>query len=362
MRTADFDFDLPEDRIALAPMTPRERARMLVVQPDARPRDAHVADLVDLLRPGDALVFNDTRVIPAALDGIRVRAGVSAKVAFNLHKRVADDRWLAFARPAKRLIPGDRVHFGHSQSMCLGGALDATVCAKGDAGEVELAFDVSGAALDAALQEVGTMPLPPYIALKRGTTDADIADYQTIFAREAGAVAAPTAGLHFTHELLAQIKARGVTLHYVTLHVGAGTFLPVKADNTRDHKMHAEWCEVSAETATALNAVRVRGGRIIAAGTTSLRVLESAATEDGLIRPFCGDTSIFITPGYCFRAVDVLMTNFHLPRSTLFMLVSAFTGLDTMRAAYAHAIASGYRFYSYGDASLLFRREIDQPR
>jgi S-adenosylmethionine:tRNA ribosyltransferase-isomerase len=362
MRTDLFDFDLPDDRIALAPVTPREHARLLVVRPGEALVDRRVGDLLDELKPGDALVFNDTRVIPAALDGIRIRAGVPAKVAFNLHKRIAEDRWLAFARPAKRLAVGDRVHFGHGQSMCLEGALNVTVAAKGEAGEVELAFDVSGAVLDQSIAAVGTMPLPPYIALKRGTSSADTADYQTIYAREPGAVAAPTAGLHVTDEMFAKLAARGISKHFVTLHVGAGTFLPVKVDDTGDHKMHAEWCDVSAETAAALNTVRERGGRVVAVGTTSLRVLESASTPDGLIRAFRGDTSIFITPGYRFRAVDVLMTNFHLPRSTLFMLVSAFAGMDTMRAAYAHAIDTGYRFYSYGDTSLLFRADIHQPR
>jgi S-adenosylmethionine:tRNA ribosyltransferase-isomerase len=355
MRTDLFDFELPDDRIALTPAVPRESARLLVVKPGEPLADHHVCDLIDFLRPGDAIVFNDTRVIPAALDGVRTRAGVRAKVAFNLHKRIAPDRWLAFARPAKRLIAGDRVQFGHDHSMCSAGALDATVAAKGDAGEVELIFDLAGTDLDLAIASVGTMPLPPYIALKRGTNSADTADYQTIYAREPGAVAAPTAGLHFTDALFAKLEARGIAKHFVTLHVGAGTFLPVKADDTSEHKMHAEWCTVPAETAAALNATRMKGGRIVAVGTTSLRVLESASTPDGQIHAFSGDTSIFITPGYRFRAVDVLMTNFHLPRSTLFMLVSAFAGLDAMRDAYAHAIAGGYRFYSYGDASLLFR-------
>ena len=355
MRTDLFDFELPDDRIALTPAVPRESARLLVVKPGRELADHNVRDLIDFFQPGDALVFNDTRVIPAALEGVRTRAGVQAKVAFNLHKRSAPDRWLAFARPAKRLIVGDRVHFGHDQSMCSAGALDATVVAKGDAGEIELAFDLTGADLDLAIAATGTMPLPPYIALKRGTTSADTADYQTIYARVPGAVAAPTAGLHFTDELFAKLDARGIAKHFVTLHVGAGTFLPVKVDNTADHKMHAEWCTVSSETADALNATRARGGRIVAIGTTSLRVLESACAAGGQIRPFSGDTSIFITPGCRIRSVDVLMTNFHLPRSTLFMLVSAFAGLATMRAAYAHAIATGYRFYSYGDASLLFR-------
>lgn len=317
-------------------------------------RDLLVRDLPSLLWPGDALVFNDTRVIPAALDGVRMRNGVSAHVAFNLIKRVDESRWRAFARPAKKLEVGDRVRLGHANTSCLLGALDATVSMKGEAGEVELAFDLSGAVLDEAIAAVGVMPLPPYIALKREPDDEDRACYQTIFADKDGAVAAPTAGLHFTPELLAALEARGISRHFVTLHVGAGTFLPVKAEDTGEHKMHAEWGEVSLETAAALNAVRTRGGRIVAVGTTSLRLLESAVGESNEIQPFSGETAIFITPGYHFKAVDVLMTNFHLPRSTLFMLVSAFAGLDTMQAAYKHAIACGYRFYSYGDASLLF--------
>jgi S-adenosylmethionine:tRNA ribosyltransferase-isomerase len=268
---------------------------------------------------------------------------------------VNDATWRAFARPAKRLAPGDRIQFGSDGSLCLAGTLNATVAAKGDAGEVELAFDLSGAALDEAIKTVGAMPLPPYIALKRAVAASDVDDYQTLFAARDGAVAAPTASLHFTPELLAAIDAAGVSRHTVTLHVGAGTFLPVKADDTTDHKMHSEWGAVSPETADALNAVRARGGRIIAAGTTALRILETATTPDGVVMPYSGDTSIFITPGYQFRAVDALLTNFHLPRSTLFMLVSAFAGLETMRAAYAHAMAEKYRFYSYGDASFLVR-------
>ncbi len=347
MRTDLFDFELPESHIALAPAEPRDASRMLVIPPDAAMVDAHARDLVDWLQPGDALVVNDTRVIPAALDGRRTRGDNTASVAFNLTKRVAANCWNAFARPAKRLIVGDRVAFG--------ALLSATVTAKLDAGEVALTFDCSGPDLDRAIAQVGHMPLPPYIALKRPANAADVASYQTIYATHDGAVAAPTAGLHFTPELFARLAAKGVSRHTVTLHVGAGTFLPVKADDTGDHQMHSEWGTVSAETAATLNAVRARGNRVVAVGTTSLRVLESAATPDGIIQPWTGDTSIFITPGYQFRAVDVLMTNFHLPRSTLFMLVSAFAGLDTMHAAYAHAIRTGYRFYSFGDASLLFR-------
>ena len=357
MRTDLFDFTLPEDRIALHPSSPRDSARMLVVEPGAQPpcNDRIVHDLPKLLRPGDALVLNDTRVIPAALIGVRHRGETRSRISFNLIKRLDDARWRAFARPAKRLEPGDLVRFGAEGRVCLAGDLDARVAAKGEAGEVELAFNLSGAFLDAAIAEMGEVPLPPYIALKRGADAADRAAYQTIYAAREGAVAAPTAGLHFTDELFARLDARGISRHFVTLHVGAGTFLPVKAEDTAEHKMHSEWGEIDAATASALNTVRARGGRIVAVGTTSLRVLESAAEPSGHIPQWTGETEIFITPGYRFRAVDVLLTNFHLPRSTLFMLVSAFSGLDTMRAAYAHAIASGYRFYSYGDACLLHR-------
>jgi S-adenosylmethionine:tRNA ribosyltransferase-isomerase len=355
VRTDLFDFELPEELIALYPANPRDSARMLVVGPHGGSlQDRGVRDLPDLLQPGDALVFNDTRVIPAALDGIRVRGGVAAKVAFNLIKRVDGARWRAFARPAKRLEPGDRVQFGHTNTSCLMGSLDATVAAKLDAGEVELAFDIMGGDLDRAIEAIGAMPLPPYIALKRPPGEQDRASYQTMFAAKDGAVAAPTAGLHFTDGLVAALDARGISRHVVTLHVGAGTFLPVKAEDTSGHQMHAEWGALSGETAAALNAVKARGNRIVAVGTTSLRTLESAAREDGTLREWSGDTAIFITPGYRFKATGALMTNFHLPRSTLFMLVAALAGLDTMQAAYAHAIEHAYRFYSYGDACLLF--------
>lgn len=355
MKTDLFDFELPDDRIALMPASPRDAARLLVVRPGLPLEDRIVRDLPPLLRPGDAMVFNDTRVIPAALDGQRVRDGNVAHISLNLHKRLDASRWAAFARPAKKLAPGDRLRFGHDNSMCQAGSLEGTVAAKGEAGEVEIAFDLAGPDLDAAIAAVGFMPLPPYIAAKRPAADQDARDYQTIYAAREGAVAAPTAGLHFTDRLFGDLDARGITRHFVTLHVGAGTFLPVKVDDTADHKMHAEWGEVSTETAAALNAVRARGGRIVAVGTTALRLLESAAAEDGSLNAWVGDTAIFITPGYRFRAVDILVTNFHLPRSTLFMLVSAFGGLDTMQAAYAHAIAANYRFYSFGDTSLLFK-------
>jgi len=362
MRVDLFDFDLPEDNIALRPASPRDSARLLVVQPQdtSELTDCSVMDLPSFLRPGDALVFNDTKVIPAQLEGLRRRgADVVTEVSLTLHMRVAADRWKAFARPAKRLKPGDRIEFGHGSNTCLMGALDATVEEKGEAGEVTLQFDLSGPALDEAILAVGHIPLPPYIASKRAEDEQDRTDYQTVYAREQGAVAAPTAGLHFTDRLFDALDALGVERHFVTLHVGAGTFLPMKVDDTDDHVMHQEIGHVTAEVAERLNAVRARGGRIVCVGTTSLRLIESAAEENGDIRPWSGPTGIFITPGYRFRAVDMLMTNFHLPKSTLFMLVSAFSGLETMRRAYAHAIETGYRFYSYGDSSLLFR---DTPR
>ena len=355
MKVDLFDFDLPEERIALRPASPRDSARMLVVRPGEAFVDRQVHDLTSFLRAGDALVFNDTRVIPAQLTGLRRREGTLAQIDTTLHMRVGADRWKAFARPAKRLAVGDRISFGHGSNTCLLGSLDATVSEKGNAGEVTLVFDLSGPALDEALHAVGHIPLPPYIAGKRPEDERDQVDYQTIYAREEGAVAAPTAGLHFTPELFAALDAAGVERHFVTLHVGAGTFLPVKADDTADHKMHAEIGHVSAQTAVALNAVKARGGRIVSVGTTSLRLLESAAGPDGRLVEWSGATDIFITPGYKFRAVDLLMTNFHLPRSTLFMLVSAFSGFDTMQKAYKRAIETGYRFYSYGDSSLLER-------
>lgn len=353
-----FDFDLPESAIALRPAHPRDSARMLVVRPGALD-DRRVTDLPGLLRPGDVLVHNDTRVIPARLDGIRVRGEAVTRVEVMLHKRETADTWRAFARPGKRLKAGERIRFGEENESyaCELASLDAEILEKGEGGEVLLRFAFSGPVLDEAIARLGHMPLPPYIASKRADDAADLADYQTIYARRDGAVAAPTAGLHFTDDLVARLTAAGIERRFVTLHVGAGTFLPVKADDTRDHHMHAEWGVIDAQTADALNAARKRGGRIVATGTTALRLLESAARDDGTIAPFEGDTAIFITPGYRFKAVDVLMTNFHLPRSTLFMLVSAFAGLDTMKAAYAHAIRSGYRFYSYGDASLLFRND-----
>lgn len=357
MRVDLFDFDLPEERIALRPASPRDSARMLVVGEDGGLADRVVRELPKLLRPGDVMVFNDTRVLPARLAGTRERGDAVARIEATLHMREASDRWRAFVRPAKRLAVGDLVRFGHDGNACMLGTLNAWVEEKGEDGEVLFRFELDGPALDEAIATVGHMPLPPYIAARRPEDAGDERDYQTIYARETGAVAAPTAGLHFTPELMGALDAAGVERQFVTLHVGAGTFLPVKADDTADHRMHSEIGTVSEETAAAINAARARGGRVVAVGTTSLRLLESAAMPDGQLVAWRGATDIFITPGYRFRIVDMLMTNFHLPRSTLFMLVSAFCGLETMKAAYAHAIAQGYRFYSYGDASLLHRRE-----
>jgi S-adenosylmethionine:tRNA ribosyltransferase-isomerase len=356
MQPADFDFDLPDDRIALRPANPRDAARLLRIAPGEPMQDLVVSDLPGLLRAGDILVLNDTRVIPARLKGVRSREESRVAVEATLHRRLSPHAWTAFMKPGKKLAPGDRISFGESHDRaCLLGALDATVKAKGEGGEVTLAFDLSGPDLDAAIAERGAMPLPPYIAAKRGEDERDRTDYQTVYAQEDGSVAAPTAGLHFTPELFARLEAAGVETAFVTLHVGAGTFLPVKAETLAEHKMHAEWGEVDAATADRLNAVKAAGGRIVCVGTTSLRLLESATGEDGVVRPFMDETAIFITPGYRFRAADGLMTNFHLPKSTLFMLVCAFAGTDVMKAAYAHAIADGYRFYSYGDSSLLWR-------
>lgn len=342
MRVDAFDFELPSERIALRPARPRDAARMLVVD-GGNIVDAGVRDLPTWLRPGDCLVFNDTRVIPAQLEG---RRG-DAKIGATLHKRVDLRRWQAFVRNAKRLRVGETVDFGAGVSALAEERLPD--------GSFILAF-AGDEPVELLLERAGTMPLPPYIAGKRATDDDDRSDYQTMFAAKDGAVAAPTAALHFTPGLLAALETAGVATETLTLHVGAGTFLPVKADDTDDHAMHAEWGRIEPDTAARLNGARAAGGRIIAVGTTSLRLLESAAQDDGTIAPFAGDTSIFITPGYRFRAIDGLMTNFHLPKSTLFMLVSALMGLETMQAAYAHAIEAEYRFYSYGDASLLLPR------
>ncbi len=339
MRVDDFDFTLPEELIADRPVSPREAARMLVVQDGCA--DHQVGELPDFLKAGDVLVFNDTKVIPARLRGLRR----TAKVEVTLHKNVSSDTWHAFAKPAKKLKPGDIIQFSDDFS--------ALVAQKLEGGEVVLSFNAAGPVLMEKLMEQGEIPLPPYIGSIRPVDEQDKRDYQTIFAKDEGAVAAPTAGLHFTSGLLQKIKAKGVTCVATTLHVGAGTFLPVKVEDTDDHKMHAEFGILSEDVATKVNECRQNGGRVVAVGTTSLRLLESAADEKGVLHPFRGETDIFITPGYRFRAVDVLMTNFHLPKSTLFMLVSAFCGTETMKQAYAHAIEQKYRFYSYGDASLL---------
>jgi S-adenosylmethionine:tRNA ribosyltransferase-isomerase len=355
VRTSLFDYDLPPDRIALRPAVPRDAARLLVVRPGASPEweDRGVRDLPELLSPGDALVINDTKVIPARLEGERVREDSTARMQATLIKRVGPERWRALVRPAKRLRAGDRIRFGHEGRVCLLGNLDATVEEKGEGGEALLRFDFHGPALDEAIDILGHVPLPPYIASRRPDDEQDRTDYQTVFAAREGSVAAPTAGLHFTADLLGRIEARGIAIHKITLEVGPGTFLPVKAADTAAHRMHAERGELSAAAAAALNETRARGGRIVAAGTTTLRLLESAASS-GRIAPFSGETDLFIVPGYRFRAVDLLLTNFHLPRSTLFMLVAAFSGLDVIKRAYAHAVQAGYRFYSYGDACLLF--------
>ena len=349
MRVDDFDFALPKDRIAQSPARPRDSARLLHV--GAEPADRTVRDLPALLRPGDLLVMNDTRVIPARLRGTRQAARGEARIELTLHRQVTGEdeartRWLAFARPGKRLRSGDIVRCP--------GLPAATVLEKRSGGEVLLAFDVGAASLLSALEAAGEMPLPPYIARTAVCRD-DRADYQTVYARERGAVAAPTAGLHFTEDLLGVLAGRGIGHAFVTLHVGAGTFLPVKAEWVADHRMHAETGTVTTETARRINAARAGGGRIVAVGTTSLRLLESCADEDGTVRPFAGETDIFIVPGTPIRSADLLLTNFHLPRSTLFMLVCAFAGTARMKAAYDHAVERGYRFYSYGDACLLER-------
>lgn len=351
MRVDLFDFDLPPERIALHPARPRDSARLLHVPQAGGFEDRIVRDLPSLLRAGDLLVFNNTRVIHAALEGVRGArpGGEDITISVNLHRRESPASWLAFARPGKRLRVGDVVAFGDT--------LSATVAEKRETGEVLFTFDREGEALDLAIAAAGAPPLPPYILAQRPPEARDEEDYQTIFADRAGAVAAPTAGLHFTQDLLDALKAKCVETAMVTLHVSAGTFLPVKTDDTADHVMHSEWREIPHAAADAVNHARREGRRVIAVGTTALRSLESGADAEGMVRAEAGDTDIFITPGYRFRVVDGLWTNFHLPRSTLFMLVSAFAGLERMRAAYAHAIARDYRFYSFGDASLLWRAE-----
>jgi len=339
-----FDFELPEALIALRPADPRDSARLMVVEANGAIAHRRMRDLPEFLEAGDALLVNDTKVIPARLHGHRLRDGLSAKVEILLHRRLDENRFSALARPARKLVTGDRLMFG---------SLEAQVTGRGENGEAEIRFALSGSALDLAIAAQGEMPLPPYIAGKRKPDARDVSDYQTTFARQSGSVAAPTAGLHFTPELFQALAHKGIARESVTLHVGLGTFLPVTASDTAQHRMHAERAVLDAATATRLNQVHGGGGRIACVGTTSLRTLESAAAPDGVIHPFRGDTDIFITPGYRFRAADMLLTNFHLPRSTLFMLVSALMGLDLMKKAYAEAIAQGYRFYSYGDACLL---------
>lgn len=348
MRVDLFDFHLPNESIALRPASPRDTARLLVIK-DGELEDRRVRDLLELVRPGDLMVLNNTKVFPAELKGTRPprdpHQGGPVSVQFSLHKKLGPNLWAAFARPARRLRVGDTIGFG--------GGLEANVDEGPVDGEVTLAFNASDEALFEAFETVGAPPLPPYISAKRPTDEQDWQDYQTVFAQDQGSVAAPTAGLHFTEELLASLKSGGVEFAEVTLHVGAGTFLPMKVDDTDDHKMHAEWGSVSAEVARQITEAKAEGRRVIAVGTTSLRLLESAARSTGSVEPFEGDTDIFMTPGFDFKTADILMTNFHLPKSTLFMLVSAFAGMSEMHEAYRHAIAGGYRFYSYGDASLL---------
>ncbi len=355
MKLSDFDFDLPEDRIATRPARPRSSARLLVAGPDWI-EDAHVFDLGRYLRPGDRLVLNDTRVIPARLSGLRHRESAQGPVAARIEATLLEPDpgggWRALVKPLRKVEPGEEIIFSRD--------LSATVEAKGD-GQAVLAFNLSGENFDAALAEAGAMPLPPYIAAKRPADEADKQDYQTVWADRPGAVAAPTASLHFDRPLLDALVAQGVAFTRVTLHVGAGTFLPVKVDDVRHHRMHAEWGEVSAAAAAEINATKTAGGRIIPVGTTALRLIESAARA-GRMAPWCGPTDIFITPGYEFRITDALMTNFHLPRSTLLMLVSALMGRERILAVYDHAIAEGYRFFSYGDASLLLPGEQKRRR
>jgi S-adenosylmethionine:tRNA ribosyltransferase-isomerase len=348
MKVEAFDFLLPEDLIALRPAVPRDSSRLLVVHADGRLEHRRFHDLPEYLRAPDQLVTNRSRVIPARLRGLRKDRGLDAKIEILLHRRLAPERYAALARPARKLREGD--------ALLLAGDIAARVEMVGEQGEVEISFPLSGTALDAAIASRGEMPLPPYIAGRRPADARDSIDYQTVYARDAGSVAAPTAGLHFTPELLQRLAGQGIGHAHVTLHVGLGTFLPVKVEDTADHRMHAEWAELDGDTAARLNATHEMGGRIAAVGTTALRTLESATSAEGTVRPLAADTNIFITPGYRFRAADLLVTNFHLPRSTLFMLVSAFMGLEVMQAAYAEAIAHGYRFYSYGDACLLLRR------
>ncbi len=354
----EFDFELPKENVALYPVRPRDSARMLVVKKNAELIDKYVSDLTDFLEPNDILVINDTKVIPAELEAIRIRQNSAnkVKISLNLHKKIDNSSWAAFARPLKRLKKNDRLVFRKkiADSQLNLEDLSANVVTIKN-GQLIIKFDKEGAQLDEAIKSYGAMPLPPYISARRAANKADFGDYQTIYAKKEGAVAAPTAGLHFSDELFAKIKKKGVGIEKLTLHVGAGTFLPVKVENIKEHKMHSEWGEISEKTVQQILTAKEKGGRIVAVGTTSLRLLESAAQKNDTLAPFCGETDIFITPGFKFRLVDILMTNFHLPRSTLFMLVCAFSGVENMHKAYQHAIKNNYRFYSYGDASLLFR-------
>jgi len=355
MRVSDFDFDLPSHLIAQEPASPRDSARLLYVPSNGNVEDLSIGDFARLLRPNDRLIVNDTRVIPARLTGTRIRpGGTGAKMEVTLHKAEGLDTWRAFAKPAKKLKPGDVIEFSAEFS--------AVLLEKNETGEAILKFNQSGTNLMAAIQRIGIMPLPPYIKRDREGLESDLSDYQTLFAANDGAVAAPTASLHFTPDVLSSLEIRGVQISRLTLHVGAGTFLPVKVEDTDDHEMHSEWGELSAETADEINSTVQAGGRIVAAGTTAMRLVESAADENGVVHPFMGETDIFITPGYQFRAIDVLLSNFHLPKSTLFMLISAFVGTEHMKDAYAHAMKEGYRFYSYGDATLLERRALSSKQ
>ncbi|AHA27790.1 tRNA preQ1(34) S-adenosylmethionine ribosyltransferase-isomerase QueA [Candidatus Liberibacter americanus] len=358
MMVKEFDFYLPPSKIALRPVSPRDKARLLVANSDISLRisDHLVRDLPMFLKPNDAIVFNDTKVITAQLRGIRLRHknDTEVRISCNLHMRVSDNSWRAYIRPAKMVRKGDKIYFFSKDGQS---KLDAIIDEKWDQGEILLVFSVSGLELDRNISVVGSIPLPPYIARKRSIDERDYIDYQTTYAKIMGSVAAPTAGLHFTSDLLSEIISIGIETHFITLHVGAATFMPVKVENTDDHLMHSEIGFLDTKTAQALNAVKSRGGRIIAVGTTSLRLLETATTDDGVIIPWSGSTNIFITPGYRFRAVDILISNFHLPKSTLLMLVSAFCGIEETKDIYQHAIANDYRFYSYGDASLLFKNK-----
>ncbi len=353
MHLSNFDFDLPQSQVALRPATPRDSARLLIVRPGGEPaiRDGVVRDLPEFLRPGDVMVFNNTKVIPAALEGLRLSRdefGTSVPISLTLLESLPSNRWLALARPARRLRAGDTIHLHDSRGF-------STLLVRAKDGEGKVEIEAENTSVEEIMARHGAPPLPPYIAKRRMADETDRSDYQTVYASAEGAVAAPTAGLHFTNELLERLQEWGIKFVFVTLHVGAGTFLPVKAEHIEDHALHSEWCEISDEAAETINAARDKGGSLVAVGTTSLRLLETAASEESRISPFRGRTSLFIRPGYRFKSADILLTNFHLPKSTLFMLVCAFAGTGLMKKAYAHAIATGYRFYSYGDACLLHR-------